>query len=321
MNIQAVRLFVHVIQRGSLAAAAAELNMSPSAASRVLSGLEHQAGMKLFSRQGQRLRPTVEGEQFYHECRRAMVAFDELPRAAKRLASGAQSRLKFVAGARLATALALPAIARFAKAYPDVEIDFEVMRVQDVDRIRAGLDFDVAMGGPVPAGMPAVEVTPLFELPTTAVMGRDHPLAQRDFVRLADLVDHKLVVNAVGQTREDLERMFKAEGLDARPLYTVSSVDIGCKLALGTGAISIADPSVLLSSDADAFAVVPIKPLRIIQASMIVPAMKPESRVTRAFKNCLVEEAAVVEARLSQLCADLPARAAKRGTAKAAIAD
>jgi DNA-binding transcriptional LysR family regulator len=307
MNIQAIRLFVHVVRRGSLAAAAAELNMSQSAASRVLSGLEHDTRLKLFSRQGQRLRPTVEGEQYFHECRRAMIGFDELQRSARRLASGARSRLNFLAGARLAAVLALPAVERFARAYPDVEIDIEVLRVQDVDRIRTGLDFDVALGGPVPTGMPAIEVTPLFDLPTTAVMRRDHALAKRDFVRLADLVGHRLIVTAMGQTREDLERMFMAEGLDARPLYTVSSVDIGCRLALGTGAVCIADPSVLLSTDPDVLAVVPIKPLRIVQTSIIVPATKPESRVTRDFKTCLIEEARVVEKRLSQLYAQAPA--------------
>ena len=309
MNIQAIRLFVHVIRRGSLTAAASELNMSQSAASRVLSGLEHETRLKLFSRHGRRLRPTVEGEEYFHECRNAMMAFDELPRSARRLASGSRSRLKFLSGARLATVLALPAIERFARAYPDVEIDVEVLRVQDVDRIRTGLDFDIALGGPVPAGMPAFEATPLFELPTTAVMRRDHELAKRGFVRLADLVGHKLIVTAMGQTREDLERMFQAEGLDARPLYTVSSVDIGCRLALGTGAVCIADPSVLLATDSDVLAVVPIKPLRIVVTSMIVPATKPESRVTREFKACLVEETRLFERRLSQLFSPLPGNA------------
>jgi DNA-binding transcriptional LysR family regulator len=37
MNIQAIRLFLHVMQRGSLAAGALQLNMSASAASRLLS--------------------------------------------------------------------------------------------------------------------------------------------------------------------------------------------------------------------------------------------------------------------------------------------
>jgi DNA-binding transcriptional LysR family regulator len=301
MNIQAIRLFLHVIRCGSLAAAAGELNMSPSAASRVLSGLERSTGLTLFSREGQRLRPTVEGEQYYHECHRALVAVDELPRAARRLASGAQSRLKFVTGSRLATILAVPAIERFAKLYPDVEIDFEVMRVQEVHRTRAGLDFDIAAGAPVPSRMPAIKIEPLFEMPATAVMGRDHVLAKREFVRVPDLVGHKLIATAMGQAREDLEQMFEAEGLEARPLYTVSSIDIGCRLALGTGAVIIADPLVLLSIDSDAFAVVPVRPVRLVQASMIIPTMKPESRLVRDFKNCMHDEARIVEKRLSQL--------------------
>ena len=93
MNIQAIRLFLHVMQRGSLAAGAQQLNMSASAASRLLSGLERTTGLKLFSRDGHALRPTTEGAQYFNECHRVLVAVDELPRAARRLASGAQSRL------------------------------------------------------------------------------------------------------------------------------------------------------------------------------------------------------------------------------------
>src|SRR6201986_2240772 len=105
MNIQAVRLFLHVVQRGSLAAGAEALNMSPSAASRLLSGLERSTGLKLFSRDGHALRPTVEGAQYFNECYRVLIAVDELPRAARRLASGAQSRLRLACGSRHANSL------------------------------------------------------------------------------------------------------------------------------------------------------------------------------------------------------------------------
>src|SRR6185295_9482857 len=110
MNIQAIRLFLHVMQRGSLAAGAQQLNMSASAASRLLSSLERTTGLKLFSRDGHSLRPTTEGAQYFNECYRVLVAVDELPRAARRLASGVQSRLKVASGARLANSLMIPAI-------------------------------------------------------------------------------------------------------------------------------------------------------------------------------------------------------------------
>ena len=46
MNTNALRLFLHIMQRGSLVAAATELNMSPSAASRLLTGLERETGLE-----------------------------------------------------------------------------------------------------------------------------------------------------------------------------------------------------------------------------------------------------------------------------------
>src|SRR3954463_3857339 len=100
MNIQAIRLFLHVMQRGSLAAGAQQLNMSPSAASRLLAGLERTTGLKLFSRDGHALRPTAEGAQYFNECHRVLLAVDELPHAARRLAGGERSRLKVGSGAR-----------------------------------------------------------------------------------------------------------------------------------------------------------------------------------------------------------------------------
>ena len=77
MNTNALRLFLHVMQRGSLVAAATELNMSPSAASRLLMGLERETGLVLFSRHGKRLHPTAEGKQYFSECYRVLVAVDD----------------------------------------------------------------------------------------------------------------------------------------------------------------------------------------------------------------------------------------------------
>jgi len=67
----------------------------------------------------------------------------------------------------------------------------------------------------------------------------------------------------------------------------------------------------VLLTNRDAFAVVPLKPLRMIQASIITPAMKPESRVMRDFKNCLREEARLAEKKLSQLYRNTTGKKAK----------
>src|SRR5215510_10172757 len=113
MNTNALRLFLHIMQRGSLVSAANELNMSPSAASRLLMGLERETGFSLFSREGKRLRATAEGNLYFNECYRVLIALDELPRTARRLASGAKERLRLLSNPRFATTLMNPAIGRF----------------------------------------------------------------------------------------------------------------------------------------------------------------------------------------------------------------
>ena len=304
MNIQAIRLFLHVMQRGSLAAGAQELNMSPSAASRLLSGLERTTGLKLFSRDGHSLRPTVEGAQYFNECYRVLIAVDELPLAARRLASGAQSRLKLVSGARLANSLLIPAIGRFVKNNPDVEIDFQLAQAHEIDRIMSEHAFDIAVGTLLPLSIPAIETFPLFDMPTVAVMRRDHVLAKRNFVRAADVAMHKLIATPMGAMRDDLEHIFHSEGVALRPQYTVNCVDHGCRLLLQIDAIMIIDPLVPLAIDPKAFALVPLKPLRMLQSSIVTPALKPESRLTAEFKACLHQEAQSIEKRVALLLAN-----------------
>jgi len=206
------------------------LNMSTSAASRLLSGLERTTGLKLFSRDGHALRPTAEGTQYFNECHRVLVAVDELPRAANRLASGAQSRLTVGSGPRLANSLMIPAIGRFAKKNSGAEIDFKVFQPHEFPRMTDRMD--IAVGAMLPQSITSVEASPLFEMPTVAVMRNDHPLARRSTVRVADLAAHKLIATPTGPMREELEHMFHAEGAKFHPQYTATSFEHACSLGL-----------------------------------------------------------------------------------------
>jgi DNA-binding transcriptional LysR family regulator len=316
MNIQAIRLFLHIMQRGSLAAGASALNMSPSAASRLLSGLERTTGLKLFSRDGHALRPTAEGAQYFNECRRVLVAVDELPLAARRLASGAQARLRVGSGPRLANSLMVPAIARFAKKNPDVEVDLQVAQPHEFARMTDRID--VAVGAMLPVTITSVEGTPLFDMPTVAAMHKDHPLARRSFVRPADIAAHRLISTPAGPMREDQEHLFHADGVDFHPQYTASSVEHGCSLLLKIGAIMITDPLVPLAVDPNLFALVPLRPLRMIQTSIFTPALAPESRSVAAFKACLREEALALETRVALLWSKSGGKSEARRAAKRA---
>jgi DNA-binding transcriptional LysR family regulator len=295
MNINALRLFLHIMQRGSLVAAASELNMSPSAASRLLTGLERETGFALFSREGKRLRATAEGRQYFYECYRVLVALDDLPRTARRLASGAKARLRLLSNPRFAAPLMNAAIGRFLRNHSDIEVNFEIALQYEVELACSERAFDVGIIA-LPLKHASVVTEPLLDMPMTAIMRRDHPLARHTFVRVTELTDHKLVATPPGtHLRHEVEAMFATEELELRPQLTVSHVDVACHVVLQTGAIMISDPLIPLALNPEAYAVVPLRPLRLLHLGIVTPALNPDSQSTTQFKLCLREETKLIK--------------------------
>lgn len=78
MKSRAVKLFCAIAESGSLLAASNKLNLSSSAASRMLSQLEDRLGVKLFERGNKQLVLSEEGSNFYRVAHEAMKAWKVL---------------------------------------------------------------------------------------------------------------------------------------------------------------------------------------------------------------------------------------------------
>jgi DNA-binding transcriptional LysR family regulator len=201
-------------------------------------------------------------------------------------------------GARLANSLMIPAIGRFVKTHPDVEIEFQLAQAHEFSRMISQPP-DVAVGAMLSMNIVTVETSPLFDMPTVAVMRPDHVLAGRAFVRAADVAAHKMIATPTGPRRDDLEHLFRSEGVELHPQYIANSVEHGCSILLQTGAIMIVDPLVPLAINPNLFALVPFKPLHMVQTSIFSPILKPESRLIAEFKACLRHEAQALEKRVA----------------------
>ncbi len=158
--------------------------------------------------------------------------------------------------------------------------------------------FDVGIIA-LPPKHTSVATEPLLDVPMTAIMRHDHPLARQTSVRITELIDHKLVAPPPGtHLRQEVEAMFASEGFELRPQLTVNQVDIACHVVLQTGAIMIADPLIPLTLNPEAYAVVPLRPLRLLHLGIVTPALNPDSRATTQFKLCLREETKSIKAAL-----------------------
>ncbi len=62
-----------------------------------------------------------------------------------------------------------------------------------------------------------------------------------------------------------------------------------------------------LTLNAEAYAVVPVRPARVLHVGIVTPALNPDSRLTTMFKLCLREEAKFIKERLTHRFGNLNA--------------
>jgi DNA-binding transcriptional LysR family regulator len=164
-----------------------------------------------------------------------------------------------------------PAIGRFLRNHSDTEINLEIVLRYEVELTCSERAFDVGIIA-LPLKHASVATEPLLDMPMTAITRRDHPLARRTSVRITELTDHRLVATPPGtHLRQEVEAIFASEGFELRPQLTVNQVDVACHVVLRTSAVMIADPLIPLTLNPEAYAVVPLRPLRLLHLGIVTP--------------------------------------------------
>lgn len=142
ISIQSLRVFLCVLEQGSLSGAGRELKMTQPAVSNHLHSLEQKFGVVLISR-GRPLRATCAGECLAERARRVLAEIEALE---EDMARHTEPRGRLVVGASSTPGeLLLPRVAtEFAASYPDVALD---VRIDDTESIIAALlDREIEVG-------------------------------------------------------------------------------------------------------------------------------------------------------------------------------
>ncbi len=141
-NLNDLRLFAEVVERGSFTAAARILGLQTSKLSRRVRSLEEELGVRLLNRTSRKLSLTETGRQFHRHCL-AVVAES---RAAKEIID--QTRTKPQGTVRISCAFGLLSsgiaeiISRYALENPQVQVLVDATN-RHVDVVEEGLDFAI----------------------------------------------------------------------------------------------------------------------------------------------------------------------------------
>ena len=149
-----VKLFVRVIEAGSIAAAARRLGISAPAASRRLASLEARLGVMLIHRTTRRLELTAQGEQFYSEVIDILAAADAVQTRLAGSRGVPAGPLRVTAPTSFARLHIAPALKLFLDQWPQVALTLDLSDAY-VDLIAGRYDMAVRITAEIGPGLEA----------------------------------------------------------------------------------------------------------------------------------------------------------------------
>jgi LysR family transcriptional activator of dmlA len=140
-----LRVFVTVARQGSFAGAAQALGMSAAYVSKRIGVLEAALGVRLFQRTTRRVVITEDGAQAFERAQAILASLDDLIEESAERRRAPSGQLRVCSSFGFGRQVVAPAIARLARAYPALQIRFEVFD-RLVDPVAEGFDLDVRIG-------------------------------------------------------------------------------------------------------------------------------------------------------------------------------
>lgn len=192
MDITNLRYFQAAAKTQKFTKAAEQMHISQPAFSASLAKLEKELGVQLFDRIGRRIRLNEYGQMYIKYVDQALECLDE---GGRRLAEASMEKKRRFSLGTVSMPLMQEMLSDFRMAYPDVVIRrYEIMSKDvrsELNDSGSGSDLVVtaAPGGLEDApGRRIIKREPIF-----AVVYRDHPLAGRGAVSLAELEGEKFI--------------------------------------------------------------------------------------------------------------------------------
>ncbi|MBM9467839.1 LysR substrate-binding domain-containing protein [Nakamurella leprariae] len=196
MELRHLRSFVAVAEERHFGRAAARLHIAQPPLSQQIRTLEAELGVQLLLRTTRRVELTPAGAAFLTRVRTLLQDVDDAVAEARQVAAGSIGRLAVGCVGSVTYSL-LPALARhLSDELPGIEFAFrgEMLVPDQVAALRAG-DIDVALLRP-PVHDPAITLRVLRSDELVLAVPADHPLADRQSVRIGDLRDARFIVHS-----------------------------------------------------------------------------------------------------------------------------
>ncbi|WP_435659816.1 LysR family transcriptional regulator [Leisingera caerulea] len=198
-----LRTIKAIHEAGGLARAAEQLNITQSALSHQVKGLEDQAGVELFIRRSKPMKLSPAGLRLLRLADQVLPQVEAAQAEFSSLRDGNTGRMHIAIECHACFEWLFPVLEGFRKNWGDVDVD-----------IRPGLAFDALPAlqkeevdlvvSSDPEDINGVEFIELFDYNPVFVASAQHPLAEKPYVDAEDFIGQNLITYPVDKTRLDV---------------------------------------------------------------------------------------------------------------------
>lgn len=243
LTLKQLRYFIAAAETGQISHAAMEMNISQSAVTAGIQGLEAQLGVKLLARGAQGVSMTPEGARFLARAKGVMAAVEDATRSPLGEETQITGRLRLGVTYTVAGYFMARHYAAFRRSYPGVRLELSEQPRAAIENalVTGGLDLAVMLTSNL-GNDAELEAETLFRSHRRLWLPLDHPLLARPEITLADVAREPYVMLTVDEASRTAGRYWDQAGLVPDVVFATSSVEaVRSMVAAGMGVTILSD--------------------------------------------------------------------------------
>lgn len=243
LTLRQLRYFIAAAESGQISLAAMEMNISQSAVTAAVQGLEAELGVRLLARGAQGVSLTPEGARFLTRARTILGAVEDAVRSPLGEETRAQGRVRLGMSYTVAGYFMSRHYAAFRRSYPGIVLELHELPRPAIEAalVDGGLDLSVMLTSNL-SNRAALDFETLFRSRRRLWLGTDHPLLSLPAVPLAEVVRQPYIMLTVDEADQTQARFWKGFGLEPEVMFATSSVEaVRSLVAAGMGVTILSD--------------------------------------------------------------------------------
>ncbi len=234
MNIDAIRYFIAVVEKGNMSSAAEELHVTQPALSNSIRRMEKELGYPLFSRENKSFQLNERGKSFFRSAVDMLSIYEE---GMSTIHQDPPLSGKLSIGYQIMTDSLLSFLADFHKQYPNITVSLAKIDLAKDDLYSLMYDFYV-LSNPEVYGLSCLQIGGRHRL--YALMRKDNPLSASASLSFSDLNSERIIFTIQDNGMPESVYQFCIDaGMKADVAYFCEDSFYQIELVQYTGAVAI----------------------------------------------------------------------------------